>query len=218
MNVIVPTLFDFRLSDVSFRDTISKQQADRLFNFFRYQPLFNWTNANNGCEGRADAVCVLLDAWGIPNYKAWAFSGSYLKGGVGNLIQGWKYHVAPVLSVVEGNHIIDYVLDPSTNSSLTGIEQWATGITLLPHSYYCIRNADWYIFPSRKISKQQWNSRNKQNRKWMIQCLAGINSLTTTGKAHLCFSKSRLKNLTRAFEKLKHETPDRIKNENQASC
>jgi hypothetical protein len=204
---IIPSLFDFKLSDASLRDTVSKQQAEGLFNFFRDQPLFNWANANNGCEGRADAVCVLLDAWGIPNYKAWAFSAAYLRNGVGNLIQGWKYHVAPVLSVTEGTNIIDYVLDPSMNSSLVEMEQWANDITLLPHSYYCIRNADWYIFPAKEISKREWNRRDKQNRKWMIQCLAGINSLSTTGKAHLCFSKNRLKTLTQAFERLKHEKP-----------
>jgi|GEM_PF-636243 len=207
INVIVSTLFDFPLSDVSLRSTVSKKQAEELFIFFRRHPLFNWKNANNGCEGRADAVCVLLDQWNIPNYKGWAFGGAYLKNHVGELKQNWKYHVAPVLSVQEGGEIIDYVIDPSTGSSLQQIEEWATAITQLPHSYYCIRKACWYIFPSKNISRLKWNIRNKQNRKWMIQCLAGINSLTATGKAELCFNKVRVKKTSAAFEKLKNTKP-----------
>src|SRR5215203_1038949 len=169
MTVIVPTLFDFLLSDVSVRDTVSKKQAEDLFLFFKQHPVFNWKNANNGCEGRADAVCVLLDKWNIPNYKGWAFGGAYLKNHVGALKQNWKYHVAPVLSVQEGNEITDYVIDPSTADTLLPIEEWAAAITELPHSYYCIRNSHWYIFPSKNISRSKWNLRNKQNRKWMIQ-------------------------------------------------
>ncbi len=207
MTVIVPTLFDFVLSDVSHRNTVPKKQAEELFNFFSRHPLFNWNNVHNGCEGRADAVCVLLDHWNIPNYKAWAFGGAYLKNHIGNLKQNWNYHVAPVLAVQEGDEIIDYVIDPSTTGCLTPVEEWAAIITELPHSYYCIRKSGWYIFPSKKISTEEWNSRNKQNRKWMIQCLAGINSLTATGKAQLCFNKKRLKNTAAAFEKLKKDNP-----------
>jgi hypothetical protein len=207
MNEIVPTLFDVLLSDVSLRNIVPKQQAEDLFTFFKHHPLFNWTNSNNGCEGRADAVCVLLDKWNIPNYKGWAFGGAYLKNHIGELKQNWKYHVAPVLSVEEGGKIIDYVLDPSTAGSLMQIDEWAAAITRLPHSYYCIRKSCWYIFPSKNISREKWNMRDKQNRKWMIQCLAGINSLTATGKAQLCFNKKRLKNISVSFEKLKKEKP-----------
>lgn len=207
MDVIVPTLFDFVLSDITLRNTVPKQQAEELFNFFSQHPLFNWKNANNGCEGRADAICVLLDEWKIPNYKAWAFGGAYLRNHVGQLKQNWKYHVAPVLSVEENGEIIDYVIDPATGSALKRIEDWAADITLVPHSYYCIRNAQWYIFPAKNIRKLKWNLRDKQNRKWMIQCIAGINSLTATGKGQLSFKKKYLENVSSAFRKLKKEKP-----------
>jgi hypothetical protein len=203
---IIPALFEANLSDISTPGyTISKKQADQLFNFFKHHSLFNWKNANNGCEGRADAVCVLLDEWGIPNYKGWIFSGTFLKKHVGELKHNWKYHVAAVLPVKQDEQILYYVLDPSTANSLQLIDEWAAAITQLPHSYYFIRLAHWYIFPGKKISTSKWNTRNKQNRKWMIQCLAGVNGLTATGKARLCFKKTLLRNTLSAFEQTKKE-------------
>ncbi|MET0393231.1 MAG: protein-glutamine glutaminase family protein [Chitinophagaceae bacterium] len=206
---IVPALFDYLLSDVGFpRHTMSREQANKLFDYFRQHPLFNWKNANNGCEGRADAVCVLLDEWKIPNHKGWAFGGSYLKKNhVGELKQNWKYHVAPVLPVEEEGQIRFYILDPATADSLQLIGEWAAAITLVPHSYYFIRQSHWYIFPAQNIGTSKWNTRNRQNRKWMIQCLAGINGLTAAGKARLCFHKPLLKNIAASFEKVKRDKP-----------
>ncbi|MES2849276.1 MAG: protein-glutamine glutaminase family protein [Bacteroidota bacterium] len=208
MNTIIPALLDLALSDINTPyNIVSKNQAEQLFIFFKQHILFNWKNANNGCEGRADAACVLLDKWGIPNYKGWVFSGAFLKKHVGELKNGWKYHVAPVLLVKEDGQIIQYVLDPSTADSLQPIEEWAASITQLPHSYYFTRLAHWYVFPHKNISSSKWNSRNRQNRKWMIQCLAGINGLTTTGKAKLIFNKVLIKNTLSAFEQMKKEKP-----------
>ncbi len=205
---IVPTLFDYVLSDIgSPTDTVPKEHAEQLFLFFKQHPLFNWKASHNGCEGRADAVCVLLDEWGIPNYKGWVFSGAYLKNHIGGLKNNWNYHVAPVLPVMEDGEIIHYILDPATAGSLQPIEEWAAAITQLPHSYYFTRQSHWYIFPGNNISTSKWNTRNRQNRKWMIQCLAGINGLTATGKARLCFHKTRLKNIVSAFEQAKKEKP-----------
>jgi hypothetical protein len=208
MDIIVPTLFDSALSDIGFHhNTVSQKQAEQLFVFFKQHRLFNWKNVNNGCEGRADAICVLLEEWGIPNYKGWVFSGSYLKKHIGELKQNWKYHVAPVLPVNRDGQILHYVLDPATGNSLQLIEEWAAAITQLPHSYYFIRQAHWYIYPDKNINTSKWNHRNRQNRKWMIQCLAGINGLTSAGKAGLCFNKRRLRNTLSAFEQMKKEKP-----------
>ena len=77
MDIIVPTLFDAVLSDIYLpHNTISKEQAEQLFLFFKQHTLFNWKNSHNGCEGKADAVSVLLEEWNIPNYKAWVFGGA----------------------------------------------------------------------------------------------------------------------------------------------
>ncbi|MCG7856978.1 hypothetical protein MD537_08370 [Flavihumibacter sediminis] len=204
---IIPALSDYRYSDVLIRETVDMKQAEELFSFFQQHPLFRWGDANNGCEGRADAVCVLLDEWGIPNYKGWAFSGAYLRKHIGELKQNWKYHVAPVLAIEHEGVVKDFVLDPATASFLRPIDDWAASITLVPHSYYFTRQSSWYIFPSSNIRESKWNSRNRQNRKWMIQCLAGINSLRPNGRAALIFNKSRLRNTQRMFEQLKRQRP-----------
>ncbi len=202
--IIVPTLADPFLSDIGpHTETISQKKAEELFTFFQNHTLFNWRKTHNGCEGRADAICTLLDTWNIPNYKGWVFSGFYLKNHIGQLIQNWNYHVAPVLPVEKDGQVFYYVLDPATADSLQLIEDWAAGITLVPHSYYCIRQSHWYIFPAKNISTSLWHTRNKQNRKWMIQCLAGINGLTKTGRARLIFNKTLLKRVKDRFEKLK---------------
>lgn len=213
MMTIVPTLFDSILSDKdTTHNTISKQEADDLFIYFKQNSLFNWKNSHNGCEGRADAVCVLLDEWNVPNFKAWVFGGTYLKKfHVGQLTNNWNYHVAPVLPVGDEDNIVYYVLDPATSDTLQTVEEWAALITAIPHSYYCIRKSSWYIFPEKRISKKKWHHRNKQNRKWMIQCLRGINSLTKTGKAHLSFDKFRIKKTEEDFKKLKSEKPSFLK-------
>ncbi len=208
MDIIVPTLFDAVLSDIVFpHDTISKKQAEQLFLFFKQHKLFNWKNSHNGCEGKADAVCILLDEWNIPNYKAWVFGGAYLKDHIGGLKQNWNYHVAAVIPVQEDGKIAYYVIDPSTADSLQLMEEWATAITQLPHSYHCIRQSHWYIFPIKKISTTKWNTRNKQNRKWMIHCLKDINGLTGTGKARLSFNKASIQKIVLAFEHIKKEKP-----------
>lgn len=208
MSVIVPTLFDFQLSDTVFpKNTLSKKQAEDLFRFFQHHPLFNWQQIHNGCEGRADAVCLLLESWDIPTAKAWVFSGAYLKEHVGGLKNNWNYHVAAVVPVTEKGILIYYVLDPATGDVIQQLYEWAASVTDLAHSYHCTREAHWYIFPHKNISTKKWNTRNKQNRKWMIQCIAGINSLTATGKAKLIFNKTLLKKTAAAFDKAKKEKP-----------
>ena len=47
----------------------------------------------------------------------------------------------------------------------------------------------------------------------MIQCLKGINGLTTSGKAKLCFNKAGIKNTLLAFEQAKKEKPLHILSE-----
>ncbi|MBC7933896.1 MAG: hypothetical protein H7Y86_00860 [Rhizobacter sp.] len=208
MYTIVPTLFDATLSDIGFPPhTVPAQLADQLFTFFEQHPLFDWKNSNNGCEGRADAVCLMLEEWDIPCYKAWVFSGAYLKNHVGLLTKNWKYHVAPVLPVLSNGQVIYYVLDPATANTLQPIDEWAAAITHLPHSYHFMRQAHWYIFPHKNIATAKWNMRNRQNRKWMIQSLAGINGLTPAGKARLVFNKPLLKKTLLLFEEAKKQNP-----------
>jgi Glutaminase len=204
---IIPTLFDYQLSDITDSSkTVSKQQANALMQYFAAKPLFNWSKTNNGCEARADAICVLLQQWDIPHYKAWVFSGKYLKNHLGGLKQNWNYHVAALLQVMEEGELVNYIIDPATAAELQTLFNWAANITDYAHSYQLIKEPHWYIFSHKKITAHNWNSRNRQNRKWMIQGLAGINGLSAKGRAALVFNKSRIKKTAMAFEKLKLES------------
>ena len=59
--ILLPTLYDYSLTDnLDAANIVTKEDAEKLFSYFKNQPLFKWQDSNNGCEARADAVCVLL--------------------------------------------------------------------------------------------------------------------------------------------------------------
>ncbi len=205
---IIPTLLEFRLTDpVAPANLVTKSLAVSLQDYFCNSPLFPWEQSHNGCEARADAVCLLLDNWGIPNYKAWVFSGRYLKKHVGELKQNWKYHVAALLPVSEDGQIQYYVIDPSTSARLQTLYDWAANVTEYAHSYHFVKEPHWYIFHDKEITAGNWHARNRRNRKWMVQGLANVNGLSAKGKAALTFNKRRIKNTASAFNKLLGEAP-----------
>lgn len=205
---LIPALFDYSLTDVTdTQQSVSWETATSLFTFFKNCPLFKWSDVHNNCEARAEAVCLLLDAWQVPHYKAWVFSGSFLKNHIGGLKQQWNYHVAALLQVHHNNETVFYSIDPSTSTGLSPVFDWAVGVTEYPHSYYFIKDAQHYIFPSGKIKKENWHKRNRQNKKWAFQGLAGINGVTKTGKAQLCFQKRRIKNMEEKFQMFKKNKP-----------
>ncbi len=186
---------------------ISKREAEKIFTFFRDNPLFRWSDANNNCEDRANAICILLDEWGISNGKGWVFSGYVFKK-IGYLKNLWKYHVAALLPVQEEKDINYYIIDPATSPAIIKIEDWAANVTDNPHSYYIIKDGDYYIFNAGKIEKYNWYKRNKRNYNWTIQGLSGINGVSATGKAQLAFSKNRLLKTKKLFRELKNrESP-----------
>jgi len=202
------TIFDYTLTDeLSADKSITRQQAESLFDFFRQSDLFRWKDGNNDCEDRANAICILLDEWNIPNYKGWVFSGYFYKNTSGSLINFWNYHVAALLPVDENNTIKYYILDPATADNLVDINNWAASITDIPYSYNFIKHSSYYIFSGRKIGKDNWYKRNKRNFRWTMQGLSGINGMSCIGKAQLSFKKERVKATERAFIKLKHNKP-----------
>ncbi|HUQ97096.1 MAG TPA: protein-glutamine glutaminase family protein [Chitinophagaceae bacterium] len=186
---------------------ITKKEADRLFSFFQTSTLFRWGHAQNDCEDRANAICMLLDSWGVPNYKGWVFSGAFLKKTTGSLLHFWNYHVAAALPVAEAGTVTLYIIDPATANTLITLENWADRVTSDECSYYMVRRNDEYIFHHATISETNWHKRNRQNYKWTMQGLAGINGVTRTGKAQLVFAKSKIKNTEGAFKKLFGKRP-----------
>lgn len=202
------TIFASALSDkIETDNPLTKEQAEQIFSYFKQNLLFRWTDANNDCEDRANALCILLDSWKISNCKGWVFSG-YVFRKNGFLKNLWKYHVAAALPVIESGNIMLYIIDPSTSSSLIPVEEWASNVTDNPHSYYLIKRGDYYIFDARKITKEKWYKRNNRNYNWTMQGLAGINGISSKGKAQLCFAKGRLQKTARLFRKLKTEKPE----------
>jgi hypothetical protein len=203
------TIFEPVLTVAEIKDSaLTKEQGGNLFQFFKECPLFRWQDANNDCEDRANAICIALDAWNIPNYKAWVFSASFLKRGNGCLKNNWGYHVAALIAITEGGGLRFYVIDPATVATLEPIEVWANNATETATSYYCITTGDTYIFDPGNIRPDTWYRRNRQNYKWTIQGLAGINGVTRTGKAQLVFQKARIRKCEDKFQELlRHHPP-----------
>jgi hypothetical protein len=204
------TIFDASLSDEVVSDYyVSKNVANRIFEFFQKSTLFLWTDIHN-CEDRAEAMAILLLHWGIPHYKAWLFDSYFLKNEVGTLHNEWNYHVCLMLPVKDNmnDQIEYYVIDPAHASSLQKMQHWANVLTKNPYSYHIVKNGLAYIFPTGLITKQNWHYRNKQNFKWTIQGLAGINGVSNSGKAAVTFKKYLVRRTLKGFTELKNTKPD----------
>ena len=202
------SLFHACLADEHRGETsLTMPAAQKIFNYFKNSPLFRWSDANNDCEDRANAICILLEEWGIPNYKAWVFSSYFIGKGFGSLTNRWNYHVAAALPVEQENKIAYYVIDPATSTELIEIETWALRVTESGNSFHFIKQGDYYIFPSRKIEKDNWHKRNKRNYNWTMQGLGGINGKSSKGKAQLAFHKKMVRRTEEKFKQLKNQKP-----------
>ncbi|MDB5190890.1 MAG: hypothetical protein JWQ96_453 [Segetibacter sp.] len=202
------TVFYQPLSDeLNFEGTVTMQVAEQLFNYCKYEPVFRWSDANNDCEDRANAICILLDEWGVPNFKGWLFSGYYLKKNYGSLVNYWNYHVAALIPVTQQEEVSYWIIDPATSNQLVTIEEWSLQMTLTEISYHFIKQGMYYIFPPKKIEKHNWYKRNKRNYRWTIQGLSGINGVSTKGKAQLSFKKNMVKKTEERFRRLKNNPP-----------
>jgi hypothetical protein len=207
IKLIIKTLYDRALSDeIETDNVITKEQAEKLFTFFKNCTTFRWSDAHNNCEDRANAICILLDEWEIQNGKGWVFSG-YVFNKIGYLKNLWKYHVGALVPVQEGAAINYYIMDPATSGGLVLIEDWAANITDNPHSYYLVKKGDYYIFNAAKIEKDNWFKKNKRNYKWTIQGLSGINGISGKGKAQLTFNKKKVLKTERLFKEMKKQKP-----------
>jgi hypothetical protein len=204
------TIFDASLSDEVADDLyVTKTMAVRIFEFFQNNSLFLWSDIHN-CEDRAEAMAILLLHWGIPHYKAWLFDSYFLKNEAGSLHNEWNYHVCLMLPVKENplDEIEYYVIDPAHSNHLQKMFLWADVLTKNAFSYHIIKNGYTYIFPTGQITQQNWHYRNKQNFKWTIQGLAGINGVSNSGKAAVVFKKYKIQRTLKSFTELKNKKPD----------
>ena len=194
-------------STMYYEKVVSMHLAQQLFHYFKLSTLFQWKDGNNDCEDRANAICMLLDAWGIPNYKGWVFSGFFIKKNHGSLINCWNYHAAAALPVKQGHVVGYYIIDPATAPELQTIDSWALRITANGISYHFIKEGNVYIFPTGTIKKDNWYKRNKRNYNWTIQGLSGINGVSSKGKAQLAFNKRRVQKTEKIFTEIKNTNP-----------
>lgn len=203
------TVFNTDLADeIQAGIPLSVQTAQQIFDYFKASPLFRWSDANNDCEDRANAACLLLDEWGVANAKGWVFSGDFCKKEGGQLTNIWNYHVAAALPVADEGKTVYYVIDPATAEELIPVDKWALQITQSGCSYHFIKNGDVYIFPNGVVTKDNWFTRNKRNYNWTMQGLSGINGVSEKGKAQLAFKKEQVKKTEEAFKKAGAERPD----------
>ena len=208
MSLALDTIFEHTLSVKEIRDSgLSIEQAQALFEYFKNAPLFSWADKNNDCEDRANAICMLLDAWGIPNYKGWVFSGNFLKNESGSLRNYWNYHVAALLAIEQNGNRLLFVIDPATVDKLVTLDFWAQEATEYAASYHCVTEGKVYIFKAGNIKHDTWHERDKRNYKWTIQGLAGINGVSCKGKAQLIFQKPRIKKWETRFKQLLLKRP-----------
>lgn len=204
------TIFDASLSDDIAADWyVSKVVANRIFDFFEKHQLFLWTDIHN-CEDRAEAIAILLLHWGIPHYKAWLLSSYFLKNEGGSLHNEWNYHVCILLPVKENaTDLLEfYIIDPAHANTLQKMEIWASALTKDAFSYHFIKTGYTYIFPTGPIYQNNWHLRNRQNFKWTIQGLAGINGVSISGKAAVSFMKYKIRQTLKKFTELKNSKPD----------
>lgn len=201
------SVFDPQLSDNWMGSVgLSLDQATQVNHYFAKHPLFNWRDIHN-CEDRAEAISILLTHWQIPHFKAWVFSGYFLNRNMGSLKNKWNYHVAVMLPIAEEATILAKVIDPTHSENLENMEEWANTVTLDAQSHYLVKQGHIYIFPVGQIRNENWHHRNRQNYKWTMQGLAGINGVSTKGKAAVTFNKFRIANTMKAFQQLQKHKP-----------
>ena len=199
------TRFENLLSDeIYLGNAITIDKVNIIFEFFKQHSLFIWTNAHNDCEDRANAICILLDQWKVPNYKGWVFSGYFHKNEQGTLIDLWNYHVAAAIPVSIDNFVYLYIIDPGTLENSQTIEFWASNITVIPYSYHLLKKGSYYIFPTEFVERDNWHWRNEENYLWTIEGLAGINGVTVGGEDFINNNKKIIVKTRTEFEMLKN--------------
>lgn len=185
---------------------LNTDQADQINDYFSKHPLFLWNDIHN-CEDRAEAISILLTHWKIPHFKAWVFSGYFLNRNMGSLKNKWNYHVAIMLPTLNGALDNAMVIDPTHSQSLVSMEDWANAVTLDAQSHYLVKQGHIYIFPVGQIRNENWHHRNRQNYKWTMQGLAGINGVSASGKAAVTFKKFRIAQTMKSFQQLQRNKP-----------
>lgn len=196
--------------------TVSLDSVKKIYDFFDKSELFQWNDKNN-CEDRANAISILLDAWQIPNYKVWIFSGDFLKKKDKGLLTDkygilWKYHVAACIPVKIDNQIKYMVLDPATTDEVKDMAFWANNVTDKQFGHYFLTPANKYLWNGggRKMSQKSFYEGDVSTTlKRTMQGLAGFNEATDEGKDGMktVSGKAKIQKTEDDFNVLKNNKP-----------
>ncbi|NVK64249.1 MAG: hypothetical protein HWE22_06660 [Flavobacteriales bacterium] len=190
---------------------ICENQAKKVFDIFLNSPAFDWTDRDNNCEDRANAVTLILDKWNVSNGKIWIFSGkSASYGDKRGMLDGWSYHVAACIFVGNEDDYDTLIIDPvSSPYKLLSIHDWVEITTVNPTNIYFFTGNDKYqqnrveLYPTWKNSKDYFNA--------TIEGLTRYNSYSAwTRLKTRKYLKRNLAKVTKEFNKLYETDVDRI--------
>jgi hypothetical protein len=110
-------------------DTVTEQQAGQIFRWLANQRSIAFRYPADGCYARAYLMIRLMQKRGYKPYKVWTFqNGDPLYVRTNNHPAGhveWRYHVAPILRVRNGNGQQRWVvIDPALFQVPATIRQW----------------------------------------------------------------------------------------------
>ena len=103
--------------------TISLNRATELFNKALSMEDIPWSFTQDGCFARAHLMARRFEAEGVRVDKAWLKGELYIPDS-DPLIE-WKFHVAPMVYVEDGNgKVTRMIIDPSIFSKPVTVEEW----------------------------------------------------------------------------------------------
>ncbi len=191
---------------------ICKEKLDSIFRVLKNSKAFDWTDEDNNCEDRANAISLILDSWGIPNGKSWMFSGqtfdeNVFKGTLG----GYSYHVASTVLVKNNDRGCDtIIIDPLMDTQkVMPVQQWIHALTRTPGNVYVLTGNDHY--QQNEVSAHLiWKPRAQ----YFQQTLEGLTRYNdynwwTRAKTKK-YLKSRLGTVTATFNLLRSRIPATI--------
>jgi hypothetical protein len=99
--------------------SVSKQEAQEIFNYLSNKKYIPFDYNEVGCEARAHQMAKILDGMCIQSAKAFLIGDISFKG------IRWQHHVAPVILVNEEDTITPYIIDPSVSKELITLSEWS---------------------------------------------------------------------------------------------
>ena len=140
-------------------ELLTINEAEDEYNYVKNDSGIEWRYSYSGCEKRAHAVSLMLNAKGVKHYKIWNFNPRLIslfnkskqltvssKAGLSPTVN-WVYHVAILLFVENGKEIRQMVIDPALGDKLLSQQQWLA-LQNNPHSYYTYLDPKWFNYAS----------------------------------------------------------------------